>query len=189
MAAGDLTSVANVKAQAPTLSSAADTVLGSLVTEASAFIAKVVQRKLDTTAGFSEIRDGEGGCELFLQHIPAISVATLTINAVPIVAQPADGQPGFFLVDGQVLALYGYKYTRGRKNVRITGTEGFAAVPKEIEQACIELVVAAYRRVPRGPEVNSETNPQSGSVFAFSQKDLPPFAARVLKEYRKVAPV
>lgn len=189
MAAGDLTNTANVKAQAGTLSAAADAVLQSLITQASSFIATATDRSFTAAASVSEIRHGSGGRELFLAEGPVVSVQSLAVDAVVIPAQVADGQPGYFLVRNEVISLLGYTFCRGRNNVRVTYTAGYAAVPKDIEQACIELVVSAYKRVPRGVDLQSETTPQTGAVISFKLTDVPAYAARAIEQYRKVVPL
>jgi hypothetical protein len=98
-----------------------------------------------------------------------------------------NGQPGWFL-DGQVLCLEGYCYTRGRKNVRVSYS-GDAGSGTDIEQAVIEMVCAAYKRVPRGPELQSETIPASGAVVSFSLKDVTAYAAGVIRNRMKVVPL
>ena len=184
----DLTTVANVKAQGAASGSASDAVLALLITQASAFIAKRTDVVFGATPVFSEIRDGYGGTELYVSHQPVVSITSLTIDGLAIPAQPADMQPGYFMAD-ELLCLVGYRFCRGRKNVRLSGTEGYAAVPKDIEQACIELVASAFKRVPRGPDMVMEQVPASGMNVTWSQKDIPPYALAVLQQYRKVVPL
>jgi hypothetical protein len=196
VATGDLTTALNVKAQAPVLGSAADTLIGTLITQASAFIATFTDRSFTGAVARTEIRNGPGGTELFLAEGPVTAITFtsssdtgLAIDNRPIPAQPADGQPGYFLVDNGLLCLSGYVFTRGKRNVRVKYQAGYASIPKDIEQACIELVVAAYKRVPRDPGVETLTEPKSGVVHRFSVNDLPAYAQRVIDQYRKVVPL
>lgn len=189
MAAGDLTSAANVKAQRNIQGSSSDAVLGNLITQASAFITDFCGRSFVSAISVSEIRDGGGKCELLLASRPVVSVQSLAIDANPIPAQVADGQPGYFVVDAAVLSLVGYTFRRARKNVRVTYTAGFSAVPKDLEQACIELVWSAYDRVPRGPDKTTESFPAGGMVVSWKPADLPAYAARVIDKYQDKVPV
>jgi hypothetical protein len=188
VATGDLTSVVNVQAQAG-MKDAAAAVLATLITQASSFIATATDRSFSGTVSKMEIRNGSGGTELFLADGPVASITSLSIDAKPIPAQPADGQPGYFLVNSELLCLSGYVFTKGHRNVRVAYAAGYTATPKDVEQACVELVVSAYRRVPRGPDMQSETIPASGAVVSFSLKDVPAYAARVIDQYRKVVPL
>jgi hypothetical protein len=133
---------------------------------------------------YSEIRSGSGGRELYLAN-PVSTVTSLVVNAgTPIPAQPANGQWGWFL-DGQVLCLEGYCFTRGRKNVRITYS-GDAGLPKDLAQACIEIVSAACRRGKRGPELQSESSEVGRVTTAFSMADCPAFAKTIIERYTQV---
>jgi hypothetical protein len=62
-------------------------------------------------------------------------VSSLVVNAGPAIpAQPVNGQPGWFL-DGQVLCLEGYCFTRGpQERARVTYS-GDAGLPKDLAQA------------------------------------------------------
>jgi hypothetical protein len=188
----DLTTVANVKSLAggTITGSADDARLAVLVTEASAFLVTATKRKFDGVAAFSEIRDGSGGCELFLRYAPDVqSITSLTVDTAAIAAQAVDGQPGYVLIDGRTIFLEGYLFSRGRRNVRVAGTQGFASVPTEVSQACAELVLSAYRRDPRGVDVRSESNEVGKVTESFDLKDCPAFVARVINEYRRVVPL
>lgn len=187
----DLTTVADVKSASGigAGTSNSDAVLARLVTAVSSFIVEDTDRSFGAVLTVNEIRNGNGQSELFLAEAPIVSITSLTVNTTPIAAQAADGKPGYFIVTPSVLALYGYTFSRGKRNVRITYTAGYAAVPAEVAQACIEIVIAAYRRCTRGPEITSENVPASGANFSFSQKDVSPWAATVLDKYRKVTPL
>lgn len=186
----DLTTVADVKSASGIGAGTtnADAVLARLVTAASGFIADVTDRSFGAVLTVNEIRNGAGGTELFLYEAPVVSVTSLAVDTFAIPAQASDGKPGYFMATLSTLALFGYEFTRGRRNVRVTYTAGYASVPFDVAQACIEIVIAAYRRSARGPDVVSENIPTSGANFSFSQKDMSPFASTVLEKYRKVTP-
>jgi hypothetical protein len=180
----DLTSVANVKGWAGIAGTASDVLLARLVTSASAWITDFTSRSF-MQGSATDIRDGTGGTELALPG-PVASVQTLTVNTVSIPAQPADGQAGFFLA-GDVLCLSGYRFARGRKNVRVTYTAGYATVPAAVEQACIEMVTSAYKRGQRGPDLASRN--VSGESHTWALQDMPASVQRVLARYSKVVPL
>lgn len=189
MAAGDLTTVADVKASsgAGGAGTAGDPVIARLITAASAFIASSTNRSFAGLTTYSEIRDGSGGDLLLLGNTPVISVQSLSVGTIPIPAQPADGQPGYFLLNGEAIAIYCYRFTRGRGNVRISYTAGFLAVPADVAQACIELVESMYRRGHRDPLQQSESN-QGLTTTSYAVKDVPPFVQSVVDKYKKVTP-
>ena len=190
MAAGDLTTVDYVRSIGDLgTSNLNDQKLAGMVSAASQFIRTYTGRDFAVTT-YSEIRDGNGGTELFLAHGPATSVSSLTINAgLPIAAQAAEGQQGRFLVPpGNVLALTGYAFSKGRKNVRVTYTAGSATIPADIAQACAEIVLQAFKRLKRGPDVQTETiTPGGGETFSFKLDDIPATAKATLNRYRRTA--
>ena len=184
MATGDLTNVANVQAQAG-MATAASGVLASLITAASADIVREASRPFGATVSITRRLNGNGQVQMYLPENPIVSVSSLAIDGKTISQQVADQQPGWFIAD-ESLCLFGYCFTRGKRNVNVSWTYGYTVVPKDIEQACIELVVANYRRVPRGPELQSETIPASGAVVSYALKDMPAAVQRVVDNYRRL---
>lgn len=181
----DLTTTAKAKAWGRIPGSSGDALLAVLVTSCSAWIESVTSRSFSSQST-SEIRDGTGGQELVLANRPVISMTSLTVNAVAIPAQPADGQRGYFLV-GDLLCLYGATFTRGRKNVRVTYTGGYATVPTDIEQACNELVISAYNRGSRGPDMESRS--AGGQSHSWTLEDMPDSVRKVIARYQTVVPL
>lgn len=185
MATGDLTTKEDVKASAQGVGLPGDSEIDRVVTAASEFIRTVTSWPFGMgSQTYSEIRSGSGGRELYLAN-PVSTVTSLVVNAgTPIPAQPANGQWGWFL-DGQVLCLEGYCFTRGRKNVRITYS-GDAGLPKDLAQACVEIVASACRRGKRGPELQSESSEVGRVTTAFSMADCPAFAKTIIERYTQV---
>lgn len=181
----DLTTLANVKAWARIPGSQGDTLIARLVTSCSTWIEDVTSRRF-TSQSYSEIRDGTGGQELMLAGRPVQSMTSLLVDTVPVPAQAAVGQPGYFLV-GDLLCLEGYAFSRGRKNVRVTYTGGFASTPADLEQACIEMVVSAYNRGSRGPDL--ESRGAQGQSHTWSLEDMPDSVRKVINRYSTVVPV
>ena len=189
MAAGDLTTVAAVKAYGGiTAPSAADANLQTLIAAVSTFVGNFTQRKF-ASAAYSEVRNGTGGTELVLANPPVTAVTSLSIDNTPIPSQPAAFQPGFFLVGTNVLALYGYTFTRTKRNVYVSYTAGYVTVPLDIAQACNEIVVASYRRGVRGPDIDSHTSQITHETTHFKLDEFPPAARQVLDFYRRIVPL
>ncbi len=184
MAAGDLTSLANVKAWfAPPLAATADdALLQRLVTAASGFIHTWLDRDL-TQQSYSETRDGTGGTRLALANTPVTAVTSLAIDGVAIPPMPDTVSPGYGFSATQ-LVLRGFAFTRGVRNIAVTYTAGYAATPPEVEQACIELVALRYRERERIGHVSKSLG---GETVAFSQKDMSDDIKTILSLYRRVA--
>lgn len=183
----DLCTVADVKALAQKNgTSASDDVWASLVSSASSFIRLYTNRDYALKT-YSEIRDGSGNSTMLLRDGPATSITSLTICTIPIPAQPADGQPGYFLDDQGILCLFGYCFSKGKRNVRVTYQAGSNVIPPHVAQACREMIVWAYSRGPRADLVTQALGPDGTQSFSFSKADLPPMAKLILDRESRVA--
>ena len=187
MAAGDLTTLANVKAylSPPLATTADDALLSRLITAASQFIQSWLNRTI-ASASYTDTRNGTGGMRLFLRNRPVTAIASVTVDGVAIAASsPAPTGAGYLFDDSSVY-LVGHCFTKGVQNVVIQYSAGYAAVPPEIEQACIAFVVLRYKERDRIGQVSKNL---AGEVVSFQQKDMPPDVATLLDQYRNVVPV
>jgi hypothetical protein len=126
-APGDLTTLANVKAwRSPPISTAADDAqISRVITAASGFILRWLQRSL-VSQSHSETRNGTGGRELMLRHAPVTALASLSIDGVAISAAPDAVTHGYVLAgDSGMLYLRGYAFCRGVQNVVASYTAGY----------------------------------------------------------------
>ena len=183
MAAGDLTTLANVKAwfAPPMTATVDDALLERLVTAASAFILSWLGRDI-ALCDYTETRDGTGGVRLAFANTPVTSVASVAIDAVEVPPAPDAIKPGYVFSATQ-LYLRGRVFTRGSQNVSLAYTAGFAAIPAEIEQACIELVALRYKERERIGHVSKSLG---GETVAFSQKDMSDDIKTALLAYKSV---
>ena len=200
--AGDLTTEANVQSWL-SLGSTVDTaVIGRLVSAQSTFIQNWLQRQI-ASAQYTEVRDGSGmgagRYEMVLANYPITSVASLTVDGLPIPMSSDNGveQPGYGFdsyrifvaqVGSVVDAMYSnqYYFNRGRANVTVVYTAGFAQIPYDIEQACIELVALRYSERTR---IGLASKGLAGETTAFQQKALTDSILQSLQQYRRVVPL
>ena len=194
MAFGDLCALSDVTAWLQTgqnpFPSVDDALLTRLVTAASQFIQTWLQRQIAVT-DWIEIRDGNGGQRLAFTNFPVSQVWSLSIDGLTIPPAPAPGgiTGGFgagYVFSPTELALRGYVFTRRAQNVSVTYTAGYASVPPDIAQACIELVCQRYRERARIGEVSKALI--SGETVTYSQKDMSDDVMTLLSQYRAVAP-
>ncbi len=126
-APGDLTTLATVKAwRSPPISTTADDAqIARIITAASGFILRSLQRSL-VSQGYTETRNGTGGCALMLRHAPVTALAALSVDGVAIPAAPDTVSPGYALA-GETAMLYlrGYSFCRGVQNVTLSYTAGY----------------------------------------------------------------
>lgn len=185
----DLTTVANVKAWGRIASAADDALLARLVSEASIFFCDSCARDF-TPNTYTEYRDGTGSNTMLMQNFPVTAIASLRINAIAIPQQVADGGVGWFLnqPEADTLTLVGYSFERGQRNVRITYTAGPLSVPFDVEQAVVELVLSAYKRGVRGPDLDSRSIGASGQSGSW-HTDLPKKVQETIEYYLRRVPV
>jgi hypothetical protein len=191
MAFGDLCALADVTAWLQTgqnpFPATDDALLARLITAASQFIQSWLQRQI-AVSDWIEIRDGNGGQRLTFANMPVSNVIALSIDGLAIPPTPTDGRLGAgYVFSPTELALRGYVFTRRAQNVVVTYTAGYAAVPPDIAQACIELVCQRYRERSRTGEVSKAL--MSGETVTYSQKDMSDDIRTLLLQYQAVAPV
>ncbi len=186
MAAGDLTTLANVKGwfSPPLATTSDDALLTRLITAASQFIQTWLGQQL-AMQSYTETRDGKGGRKLAFTATPVIAVSALSIDGQSIPPAPDSLSPGY-VFSPTMLYLRGFCFTPGVQNVAVTYTAGYTTTPPEIEQACIELVALRYKERDRIGHVSKGV---AGETVTFTQKDMPPNVQTILNQYlRNFAP-
>ena len=194
MAYGDLTTLTDVRAWLQTgqniFPPTDDQLLTRLVTAASQYIQTWLNRRI-ALADYLETRDGTGGRRLEFGCFPVSAVSSLTIDGIeiPAASSPATNTgvtPGYVFSTTQ-LVLREYIFRRGAQNVTFSYTAGYATIPPEIAQACIELVALRYRERTRIGEVSKSVG--GGETVTYSQKDMSASMLTLLQQYRIVAPI
>lgn len=185
MAAGDLTTLANVEQWLGLAAGNQDEpLLTRLVTAASQYIQAWCDRQFASQA-YTETRDGTGSLRLAFAQTPVSAVASVTIDGQAIPPGDAVNTPGYYFTP-TLLYLNGHAFRRGLGNVVLVYTAGFASTPPEIEQACIELVAFRYRELER---TGVASKGMAGETTSFVIRDLPPAVATILGTYRRVLPL
>lgn len=180
----DLTTLAAVKAFGAITSSDLDPLLSALISRASAAVENFLQGSV-LSATYTETRHGTGGQAMLLAEYPVTAATSVVVNGQTIPRASAFGQIGWWLADRTVL-LVGYSFARGRNNVQVTYTAGYAAVPGDIEQAVIETVILTLKR---RDHIDVSSKALAGETISFITADLTPSAKAVLNSYRRVAPL
>jgi hypothetical protein len=202
-----LCSLADVKAWLSTgtqpIGSRDDALLFGLISRTSDFIESWLARPIGL-ANWQEIRDGAGGehgDRMELAVHPVVAVLSLMIRGwgwsapqqmVPIDPwQPGSlNQAGYF-VDDSAVVLQGYRFPRGRSNVRIQYTAGYNPIPGDIQQACIKMVATQYKERTRigVKTVNiGGVETVSYDTSMFGAREMSDIEA-ILWQYRQAFPV
>lgn len=180
----DLTTLAAVKAKLRITSTGDDTLLGTLITQASGFIQAWLNRTF-ASQSYTEVRDGTGNPVMMFANYPVTAVSSVTVNdiAVPLATNTSDTGYRF---DSTRLMLNTDVFPRGFGNVTVTYTAGYASTPAEIDGACADLVAYKYRELER---IGHSSKSIQGETVAFITADMPPAVKTILNNYRKVVPV
>ena len=108
------------------------------------------------------------------------------VNALPTTFYP----PAGYTFTPTRLVITGYPIPRLQQCVSLLYQAGYATVPDEIEQACIELVALRYRLERQHPGVVADhIGTSAGDGVTYSQKDMNPWMKRDLEQFKSVVPV
>ena len=184
MAAGDLTTLANAKEWLELDSSLTsdDALLARLISAASGFIRIWCNRDF-VRQPYVETRSGNGGRSIVLAQWPIVSVESLVIDGQPVPPAPANGAG--YLISRSMVMLVGYFFARGAANIQISYTAGYATIPPEIEDACIQLVGFRYRERSR---IGKSSESMGGETTAYQVRDVPAGVRTILDQYKMVVP-
>ena len=161
-----------------------DTLLQSLVVSESAFIESWLNRTF-SIASQIDIFSGSGGQEHVFNFYPVISVSSLTIESQSIPSAATINDRGYMLYDNRLL-LFGYTFGWGRRTCMVEYVAGYATIPYDIRQACVELVSIRYKEKDR---VGLNSKALAGETTSFNVKDMPDHVKTILKQYRNVVPI
>ena len=88
------------------------------------------------------------------------------------------------------LVIFGYCVPRQPLCVSLIYQAGYATVPTDIAQACIELVAVRYRMERQHPGVIADhIGTAAGDGVTYSQKDMNAWMTTALQQYRNVTPI
>lgn len=185
MAASDLCDVESVKLYANIKSGQDDELLGRLVTAVSAFVSRHTGRTL-IQSSVTKLFDGTGGDVIVLPEYPVRDVTAVSVNgqAVPEAVDPM-GQ-GFHHDDLSVW-LRGWWFERGRRNVSVTWSAGYATneLPEDLKQVVTELVALVHKDRDR---IGLTSKGAEGQTTAYLQAAMPRRLDYMLRRYMRVVP-
>ena len=160
-----------------------DAVLSSLITNVSAVIESYCNRTF-AQATYNDTRNGTGSDRMFLANGPVTAVASVTIDGIAITAAPDAITAGYVFDDSLVYlrpgGFYPSRFNKGVQNCTIVYTAGYATIPADVAQVCIEIVAFHFAKRDRVDKA-SETLGTSQTI-SFSQADMPAGAKLALKQ-------
>lgn len=137
---------------------------------------------------YTETLDGNGKDEVMLENYPVTAVASVSVDgrAISPVPIPNDfATSGFMFDEGGVILQGGRLFNKGRRNVVISYTAGFAEIPADLVQAVIETAALKYKQ---GPQTGLSSKALSGETTSFVLSDFPRPVITLLNNLKRVVP-
>jgi hypothetical protein len=160
-----------------------DPLLNRLITSVSDWIKSYCNRDFTQTT-YTEYRNGWANqTKMALKNYPVSSVTSLYINGTLVPQSTAANVAGWVENGGFLYLRGGLTFTTGYANVVITYVAGYATIPYDLEQACIEITSWRYREKDRIAQANKNVG---GENITFSMESAPKDAIRTLQEYTRV---
>lgn len=160
-----------------------DTLIGTMIDQAHAFIENEVGRPLwGGVVPFTAYLNGSGSYSLVVPVPDIQSITSLTVNDLTIPAAVGTTDNGWILT-GSILNLRGYWFHRGIRNVCVVGTCGLEAPPADAESVLVELVALKFKR---GPKIDLGSMAVGGQTTqAFTRDELTPQQVKALGNLKK----
>ena len=184
---GDLTTLVAVKAWLPDMGgvTTSDALLAQLISAASTFVCNYTGRASFGVTAYAEDYDGAGHSFLLLRQWPVTDIVGISIGGVATSAA-FHLQPPIPGGGNQRLSLIGAVFPRGRANITIRYSAGYAAPPADVAQATIELAAERFKTRDRIGQTSKTLGGQE--TTAFSTAAMSPTVAALLAPYRRVIP-
>jgi hypothetical protein len=144
-----LTSVNNVKAYAGITGSTDDSLLASLVLSCDEAVKSLLLGRVLESANYTEVYDGSGREELVLKQRPVTAITEVKFDSDWGFGDDIEAETlaDFQADSGTGIAYWrNGKWPRGRRNVRVKYTAGYATLPKDVVQAANIIVADWYVR-------------------------------------------
>lgn len=183
-----LCQLSDVQAYLGDSASSSSAVLDTLIANASGMIEQYCNRTF-ALADYTETRNGRNTETLYLRQQPIVSVASLKINGIAVQASPDTRTYGYVFDDQQLYirgasGSYGQqdRFVRGVQNIVVQYSAGFATIPDDVAQACIELVADKFAKRNRIDKSSETLGTQQTQAYVMS--DMPARVKAALASYR-----
>lgn len=193
MAAGDLTTLENLKGwlPVPLTTTSDDDTLSRLITVVSADFMRATKRPDLLSAEYNEVHEGDGSKRMIAFHWPITEITSLIVGGVTISASADKIARGYYIdedIDPERvwnIYLVGSSFTDGAA-IRLEYSAGYETTPADIEQAVIEW--SAYRYVGRQSVGVIEQKSTEGESEETQKVDAPENVLSVIDRYARKFP-
>jgi hypothetical protein len=173
----------------PLATTTEDDSLRDVINEASALIESYCNRKFREES-VSEVRDGGRTPEILLYQWPVTSISSVAIDSQRLFPVSSQLDSSAYTIgknekgEGYTVELYDQVFPRGRKNVQVSYTYGYAAfsdVPADLQLAC-KRTGAYYWRLQQN-EAFYEVQKTKGNENLTIIDGIPMSATQILANY------
>ena len=177
----DLTNLANVRSYLgiDVTNTGSDAELTRLIGTVSALIRNLVNRDI-TTEAYVDKLNGTGSDSIMVPNYPITSISSIVISGVTIAVA------NYTYDKGQIILLNGLTFPKGRLNIVVSYSAGYATIPYDIEQVCIEIVAKKFKQRDR---IGLSSKGLAGETTSFDLQDMRSEVRSLLSSYMKVIPV
>ncbi len=175
-----LASLAAVKDALGITSSDDDNLLTRQINAVTDYIESYCGRRFKDTTYTDEYYDGDGETDLILKQFPITDTAEISITFVSDDVETAVDNDDLEFYNDEGMIYYP-RWPRGRKNIKITYSAGYATIPADLAQACIELVATIHNRRKTGGAKSESIGDYS---ITYGDLEASPLAQKVIDFYR-----
>lgn len=167
-----------------------DGLLRSLVDTANMVVAQALSRNV-LSADYTETRNGTGTKSLVLTNYPITAVSSVELVGPAMIAGAP--QPSATLTEGvdftvgsyALQMLYGV-WPKGRANVKVSYTAGYASMPADLAHAGTKLAALRYRELER---LGQKSKSMGGEIISYDTDEMPPDVAAIIERYKLAFPL
>jgi len=185
--ANALTTLAQAKAwlKIPVLTVTDDALVELMINAASQTIESETNRKL-LAQSIVELRHGKSSNIMMLREWPINSITELKFDlqsaftSPETLVDPADYTIGD---DKMSIVLHSRQIPRGYNNVRITYNAGYAAIPSDLEMACLWMVSWFYQ-IRKADDIGRTAKGKGDESTSWSQA-APEYVTTAINKYKR----
>jgi len=155
--------------------------LADLITRVSDRFHQYVGITQFKSQSYTEYYSGQGNQELFLDKRPIISVTTIKEDSEWAFGNDSTKSSDDYAILDDRVVLKDDSFGAGIRNIQVIYTAGYATIPGDLRQACIEEVSRAFDK-RQNVDISSRTLPDT-TTFTARNDSLMPDTIDVLKRY------
>lgn len=164
-----------------------DTILTFWINAASWFCNTHTRRELLSRAQ-TEYYNGDGTNTLLVNNYPITAITHVYDDLDRTYGDDTelDSDDLVYMPDGLAYSIVydGGAFTRGVKNIKAMYTAGYATVPWELQQACLEIIIYYYKNTEEN-RFGVTTRTAGGGSMTIETTQIPKSALEVLDKYKR----